>query len=450
MFIDFLINVFEKNQNEEAIIWKNQIFKYKWLLERILFWKKTLSDNGIKAGTVTVLEADFSPNAIALFLALIEQSCILVPLSSAVESKKREFIKIAQGEFCVSIGKNDEFELKKLIQSANHKFFRKLQKINHPGLVLFSSGSTGKSKAAVHDFIYLLEKFKTPRHRVKAITFLLYDHIGGINTLLYILSNAGCIVSIKDRTPDNILSAVERHKVELLPTSPSFVNLILLSEAYKRYDISSLKTISYGTEPMPEITLNRFHDLFPGIRLQQTYGLSELGILRSKSEGSDSLWFKIGGEGYQTRIVDGILQIKAKSAMLGYINAPSPFTKDGWFDTGDSVEVRGEYIKILGRKSEIINVGGEKVYPSEVENVIQGIDNISEVTIYGEKNPILGEIVCAKVSFKNNEDVKNFKSQMRKYCCGKLERYKIPVKVSIIKEKQHSDRFKKIRFKAYG
>lgn len=71
--------------------------------------------------------------------------------------------------------------------------------------------------------------------------------------------------------------------------------------------------------------------------------------------------------------------------MLGYLNAPSPFTDDGWFITGDSVEVNGEYLKILGRKSELINVGGEKVYPQEVENIILELGNVREVTVYGEK-----------------------------------------------------------------
>ena len=75
------------------------------------------------------------------------------------------------------------------------------------------------------------------------------------------------------------------------------------------------------------------------------------------------------GDGYKTRVVDGLLEVKAKSAMLGYLNAPSPFTDDGWFKTGDSVLENG-YYKILGRKSEIINVGGEKVYPQEVENIM--------------------------------------------------------------------------------
>ena len=111
--------------------------------------------------------------------------------------------------------------------------------------------------------------------------------------------------------------------------------------------------MTYGTEVMPESTLKQFHELFPKVLLLQTYGLSEVGILRSKSKSSDSLWVKVGGEGFETRVVDGMLEIKAKSAMLGYLNAESPFTEDGWFKTGDAVEVDGEYIRILGRKSEM-------------------------------------------------------------------------------------------------
>ena len=291
----------------------------------------------------------------------------------------------------------------------------------------------------------ILEKFKVPRHSVRSITFLLYDHIGGVNTMLYNLSNAGCIITVQDRTPDEVLGAVEKYRIELLPTSPTFINLILLSEAYKRYDLRSLKTVTYGTEPMPESTLKRFHELFPETRLLQTYGLSEVGILRSKSKSSDSLWVKVGGEGFETRIVDGVLEIKAVSAMLGYLNAPSPFTEDGWFHTGDAVEVDGEYIKILGRKSEIINVGGEKVYPAEVESVIQEMENIADVTVHSEKNPITGNIVCAKVSLSQEEGRKELTARLKTFCKERLEAYKIPVKVKIVDEKQHGERFKKIR-----
>jgi acyl-CoA synthetase (AMP-forming)/AMP-acid ligase II len=450
MLIDFMINVFKKNLDKDAIIWNERIYSYEWLVNRFQYWQSKIVSEGISPGTVTIIEADFSANSVALFLALTDLGCILVPLTGSVKEKKNEFIKIAQGEYSLIIDDNDNVEVSKLPYSAYHKLYDQLKQSNHSGLVLFSSGSTGKSKAAVHDLTGILEKFKITRHSLRAITFLLYDHIGGINTMLYLLANAGCIVAVKDRNPDYVLDTVDKYNVELLPTSPSFINLVLLGEAYKRYTLKSLKTVTYGTEPMPEVTLKRFHKLFPKIRLQQTYGLSEVGILRSKSKRSNSLWVKVGGEGFETRVVNGMLQIKAKSAMLGYLNAPSPFTHDGWFDTGDSVAVEGEYIKILGRKSEIINVGGEKVYPSEVENVIQEIKNVGEVTAYGERNPILGKIVCAKVRLLTDEDPKTFKKRLKHYCSQKLEKFKVPVKVEIVSEKQHSDRFKKIRYRQLG
>ena len=107
---------------------------------------------------------------------------------------------------------------------------------------------------------------------------------------------------------------IERYKVELLPTSPTFLNLILISEEYKNYDLSSLKIITYGTEPMPETTLGRLNKIFPKIKFTQTYGLSEVGILRSKSK-VQFLWVKIG-EDYKTRVVDGMLEISLNHPCL--------------------------------------------------------------------------------------------------------------------------------------
>lgn len=445
MVIDYLLGQFQKNNEKEFIAWKNQSFTYDWLLNRLAFWQQYVDEQKIKLGAVVALEADFSPNSIALFLALTENRCIIIPLTSSVKAKKDEFIEIAQGQILISVDENDSVSLSRFQNDSNHEYFQKLRELEHPGLVLFSSGTTGKSKAAVHDMSSLLTKYTVQRKVFRTITFLLYDHIGGINTMFYTLSNGGCIITVPERSPDAVLQTVEKYKVELLPTSPTFLNLMLLSEAYKRYDLGSLLRITYGTEPMPESLLKRVHELFPQVQLIQTYGLSELGILSSKSKSSDSLWVKIGGEGFETRIVNGILQIKAQSAMLGYLNAPSPFTEDGWFHTGDSVEVDGDYVKILGRLSEIINVGGEKVYPAEIESVIQEFPNVAEVTVYGEKNPITGNIVCAKLRLKVSEDPKEFITKLKKYCRGKLQSFKIPVKIKIVDETQYSERFKKTR-----
>jgi acyl-coenzyme A synthetase/AMP-(fatty) acid ligase len=269
----------------------------------------------------------------------------------------------------------------------------------------------------------MLNKFKVRRHARRAITFLLYDHIGGFNTMLYQLSNAGCIVTVQNRDPDAVLAAIEKYKVELLPTSPTFINLMLLSEAHRRYDLSSLQVVTYGTEPMPESTLHRFHSSLPHVQLQQTYGLSEVGILRSKSRSSDSLWVKLGGEGFQTRVVDGILQIKAESAMLGYLNAASPFTADGWFNTGDKVEV----------------------YPAEVESVLQEMPEVAEVSVYGEKNAIVGEIVCAAIRLQKERDARDFQRDLRQFCRQRLQQYQIPVRIRLVEGALHGERFKKNR-----
>jgi acyl-CoA synthetase (AMP-forming)/AMP-acid ligase II len=391
------------------------------------------------------MEADFSPNAVALFLALLAHNAILVPLTSSVSAKRDEFVEIAEAEAICRIDDDDRLTIQKRAHVAAHQLLRALKTRGHPGLILFSSGSTGKAKAAVHDMVALLAKFRVLRQARRAITFLLYDHIGGVNTMLYQLANGGCVVTVRDRHPDAVLAAVERHQVDLLPTSPTFLNLVLLSDAFCRHDVSSLRLVTYGTEPMPESTLRRFHELFPHVELLQTYGLSEVGILRSKSKSSDSLWMKVGGEGFETRVVDRILQIRAASAMLGYLNAPSPFTADGWFVTGDEVEVDGEYIRILGRRSELINVGGEKVYPAEVESVVREMGNVADVTVFGERNAITGQVVCANVCLRHPQDLKAFTRELRAYCASRLEPFKVPSRVKIVTDEMYSARFKKMR-----
>jgi long-chain acyl-CoA synthetase len=445
MFIDFLFEVFRQNADSAAVIWHDQRFTYGDLLERTTHWRAYLQENRIATGTVVAVEADFSPNAIALMLALIENGCVAVPLTSSVAAKKTEFMAIAGVAVLIELDARDETRLTRFEPPPAHDILQGLRDRGHPGLILFSSGSTGQSKAAVHDVVSILGKFKMRRHARRAITFLLYDHIGGFNTMLYQLSNAGCIVTVQDRDPDTVLRAVERHKVELLPTSPTFINLILLSEAYSRYDLSSLKIVTYGTEPMPESTLRRFHQLLPHVELQQTYGLSEVGILRSKSRSSDSLWVKLGGEGFQIRVVEGILQIKAESAMLGYLNAPSPFTDDGWFNTDDKVEVDGEYFRILGRQSEIINVGGQKVYPAQVESVVQEMPEVADVSVHGEKNAITGEIVCATIRLRESRDERQFHRELRQFCRDRLQGFQIPVRIRLVENAMHGGRFKKNR-----
>ncbi|MER3458361.1 MAG: AMP-dependent synthetase [Chloroflexota bacterium] len=445
MAIEWLFERMSQWQADPALIWSDQVTTYAQFLDKVALWQACLDAHNVNAGQVVALSGDYTPNACALLLALIDRKAIVVPLTKAAEVHREEFLDIAEVEVEVCFDDADGWVVQARDVIASNPLILQLRAAGAPGLVLFSSGSTGKSKAALHDFTKLLEKFKLPRQKMCTLTFLLLDHIGGINTLFYTLSNGGIVVSVRSRDPDVVCQAIERYRVELLPTSPTFLNLLLISEAYKRHDLSSLKLVTYGTEVMPESTLKRVHELFPNVRLQQTYGLSELGILRSKSKDSGSLWVKVGGEGFETKVVDGILWIRAQSAMLGYLNAPSPFDAEGWMNTGDMVEVDGEYIRILGRQSEVINVGGQKVYPAEVESVLLQMDNVKDVVVFGEKNPITGHIVVARVNLFEPEDPRAFKQRLRAFCRDKLAAYKIPVKVEISGQAQFNARYKRVR-----
>lgn len=443
--INYFLDNFEVYNGQTALIWHGKSYTYSQLLARINHWRVALTD--FSQGAIVGLESDFSPETIAILFALIEKNVIIVPLDINHSNKNSKKIEIAQLDYLIKVIKEDEITITKISPAVDDKnnLYKIIQQRGVPGLVLFTSGSSGEPKGALHDFSKLLAKFHVKRNALLTINFLLFDHWGGLNTLFHILSNGGTVVVLENRNPDYVCELIEKHKAELLPTSPTFLNMLVLSRAYERHSLKSLKVISYGAEPMPESLLKHLNTIFPDIKLQQTYGLIELGVMRSQSQDNGSLWVKIGGEGYQTRVINGILQIKSDSAMLGYLNAKSPFTEDGWFITGDSVEVDGEYFKILGRKSEMINVGGEKVFPQEVENVILEIPEVEDVVVYAESNAFTGKIVCAKIKYNGTETKAEVVKKIKTYCRTKLESFKVPVKIELVDTTFESDRFKKSR-----
>ena len=118
--------------------------------------------------------------------------------------------------------------------------------------------------------------------------------------------------------------------------------------------------------------------------------MSELGVMSIKSEARSSLFFKIGGDGVETRIKNNVLQIKTAKRMVGYLNSPSPFDKSGWYDTRDIVQQKNGFFKIIGRDSEIINVSGLKFMASDVNNRY-GVQGRFFARVIPKNNPITGQ-----------------------------------------------------------
>ena len=433
-----------KDKNNKNIIWsRNKYYKGDDLEKRINFCRKVLKKSNIKKGDLVAFESDFEFQSIAFFLACILECLIVIP----VPIKQRNLLKLIPCNFFVN---TKSLKIKSSKNNlTNNKILNNFIKKKQPGLIVFSSGSSGKQKAILHNFSLLLNKFKIERPGYKTLLMLTFDHLGGINTLLAsLLYKGGVAICLKKRDPITVCRVIEKTKSQLLPTTPTFLNVLLLSKRQEVNDLGSLKLISFGAEFMPSELLKKLKKQFPNVLLKQTYGLSEFGVMRTKAKNENSLAIKLGGEDYKIKIKDNILFVKSKTNMVGYLNAPQPFDKDGWINTQDKVIDEGNgYLRILGRKSEIINIGGEKVYPQEVENTLLKHNDVADSRVYKRRHDVLGEYMIAEIVFKNYLKRKNNNLiSLKKFCQKNLPKYKIPTKF-IVKNLDDivSKRLKKIR-----
>jgi long-chain acyl-CoA synthetase len=445
MIADWFMERLASWANEDALVWQDSKASYADLLGTTHAWTERFAERGVGPGVVVAIEGSFSPQACGAFLALLRLGAVAVPLTPLMRAHRDKFMDIAEVSLLVEIDTADAFSISSFERTAQNPLTLRLKQGGRPGLVIFSSGSTGAPKAILHDLGAVLEKFKKVRQKKTTLTFLLFDHIGGIDTMLGTFASGGCVVTVPERTPEAVARVIEQHRVHTLPTSPTFLNMFLISGVWETRDLSSLKVIAYGTEPMPESTLQRLNEVFPGVSLVQTYGMSELGVLRSRSRDNASLWIKFTGEEFQTKVVDGTLWVKAQTAMLGYLNAPDLFDAEGWLNTQDAVEVDGEYLRILGRASDLINVGGQKVYPAEVENLLLQLSNVEEVAVFGKAHPMMGSVVAARFNLKEPEPLDLFKRRMNAFCRERMAKFQIPVYVELVEKDQFGVRFKKLR-----
>ena len=443
--MSFIIEKFKSFNSKNAIVFEDRIYTYEEFIKQIKDYKNILDKHNISSKVVVIL-GDYSFYNLALFFALYENKNIIVPITSNIKKVQDDFI---EESFCQTIIKTNEKNL--LIQNLkttfSHNMIDNLIEKNSSGLILFSSGSTGKPKAMIHNLDTLIDSFKDKKEKsMNMLVFLMFDHIGGLNTVFNALCMGASLIIPKIKDAKTICELIEKYKIMVLPSSPTFLNLILISEEYKNYDLSSLRMITYGTETMPQLLLLKLKEVFPKVKFLQTFGTSETGISTTSSKSSNSLFMKLEDINGEYKIVENELWLRSKTQVLGYLNASmDSFTSDGWFKTDDLVEVDGAYIKIIGRAKEVINVGGQKVLPAEVESIILEMEEISDCMVYGEKNAITGQTVVCDVVL--NKNIENIKKRVRVFCKDRLDAYKIPTKVNVVDKTNFSDRFKKIRIK---
>jgi acyl-coenzyme A synthetase/AMP-(fatty) acid ligase len=301
--------------NIAAIVDKNRTYSYSELVKEVDNIRAFLHSRNVNQSEVTAIVGDYAFQTIAAFLTLMENCNILVPITSPVAHEVEEKLHESYADKSIYFSEGT-FRLDAFKSQTKHPLIQSLQHNQSAGLILFSSGSTGKPKALVENLDEIVEHYRRGHAGFRTLVFLMFDHIGGVNTLFHILTSGGTAVLTHTREPDHVCRLIETWQVQVLPTSPTFLNLLLLSETYKNYNLESLKLITYGTEPMPAALLKRLKEVFPKTRLKQTFGTTETGILSTKSKADDSLFMKIGGRGFEYKIVDGQLYIKNDKKLL--------------------------------------------------------------------------------------------------------------------------------------
>ena len=307
---------------------------------------------------------------------------------------------------------------------------------NHPGLILATGGTTGTPKLVLHDLTALLATVPVKEARARrTLPLMRFDHIGGLDMAWRALAGQQVLIAPPhELTPEMVGATIERHQVEVLPATPSFLNLLLLAGIHRTHDLSSLKVVPYGAEPMPAGLLARLREALPNVEFVQRFGTSETGALPVRESGA-GLLLRDDRPGFAWKVEDEELWVRSPARALGYLSGNfSGFDSAGWFRTGDVAEQLPDgTIRVLGRRQELINVGGEKVLPSEVESVLLTHPLVADCRVGAAPSTVLGQVVAAEIVWRGPEvDAVSVKRLLHTFASGLLARHKLPTVVRLV------------------
>ncbi|MFM7130526.1 MAG: class I adenylate-forming enzyme family protein [bacterium] len=440
-----MLDRFRSFGKAEAIVYREKTWNYSEFISEMESRSAEFLARGIRPGDVVILKTnDYSMQAVASLWALWSLGAIVTPLARNQWNQSLVCQESTDARWicnCNEVSESIELEFIETRQQIQEEAKNKLEivrKSAHPGLILLTSGTTRLPRLALHDVSLLLARFQRKRESCRILAFLMFDHLGGVDTMLHALSSGSLLVlpNPGDRSPESIALFIEKFKIQLLATSPTFLNYLLISEMHEQHSLKSLEKIAFGTERMPQWLLNRLQAKLPWVRLTQSYGTTELGVPPVHTRNDDPGWIQLKLDPSKIKIEDGELFLKTENRMIGYLNAPDPFDKEGWYATGDLIEfdASGQFFRIVGRRSEMINVGGEKVSPVAVEDVIRQAQNIKNVLVRGEPNPLMGQMIVAEVELLEPEKPMELSSRLRTFCKNVLENHQIPSKFVIVEK----------------
>ena len=320
------------------------------------------------------------------------------------------------------IGDEDLIFSSKSFKSIGKITFKDIQKQinfnkNNWKITLFTSGTTGLPKKISHDFDSISRFVKHDKKRKRNVWGFAYNptHMAGLQVFFQAFLNQNTIVRLFGVSRKNCVKLINDFNITNISATPTFYRLLLTPDMI----CSSIQNLTSGGEKFDSITIQKLNLMFPNSRIRNVYASTEAGALFASK---DDIFHITPESSHLMKIDDNELYLH--SSLIG--ESDNLDLIDGWYRTGDVIDIVSEKpyaFRFVSRKNDGINTGGYKVNPIEVEDVIRSCDGVIDVSVFGKKNSLLGNIVICHVV---RSDISLTEKKIRLFLNEKLQEFKIP------------------------
>jgi len=313
-----------------------------------------------------------------------------------------------------------------------------------------TSGTTGQPKWFAHSFSSLSISTKHSQKLQALCWALLYQpfRFAGLQVVLQALLSCADLVDAADYEPLALMARLKHHKVTAISATPSLWRQLLMTGQLAE---TNLKHITLGGEIADQSVLAKLSRLFPKAKLRHIYASTETGVGLVVSDGLAGFpaqWLGDSSLPVVLKVSDKQhLLVKPSFHVCHSLTAQTD--KQGYVDTQDTVEIKDNRVLFMGRSTGTINVGGNKVHPEKVEQVLLQCPDINQAKVYAKKSALMGALVVADITIIDNDDQQQVKQQVLKICKNQLQRFEIPTKINVVNDIAH-DPSGKINRKSNG
>ncbi|KAA6348104.1 2-succinylbenzoate--CoA ligase [termite gut metagenome] len=301
-----------------------------------------------------------------------------------------------------------------------------IEKINisNSKITIFTSGTTGQPKEVIHSVSILTRSVRVSDYHKNQIWAFAYNptHMAGLQVFFQVFENRNTFVNVFNASRTTIYTSIEKYQITHISATPTFYRLLLPVER----SYNQVERVTLGGEKSDKKLYDSILQIFPNARINNIYASTEAGYLFVAKDD----YFQIP-ESLTDKIKVEEEELLIHKSLLGFSNN-FEFSGD-YYKTGDLIEwvdKENGLFRFKSRKNELINVGGYKVNPDEVENILLQMGGIEQVVVYGKPNSVLGNILCADVKVVHNIELSEL--SIRQYLGGKLQDYKIPRKINFV------------------